>query len=47
MSIGDDYETLAIDLLHRFSQAHESCGFIAPHADTLSEISKRNIDLDE
>jgi hypothetical protein len=46
LSVGEEHDTLVMDLVHRFAQAHESCGFIAPH-NTSNEVSHRKSDTQE
>jgi hypothetical protein len=30
----EEMETFSLDLIHRFTKAHEACGFISPNSNT-------------
>jgi hypothetical protein len=41
-TVEEEMETFTLDLIHRFTQAHESCGYITPSLNTDSvKPSKR------
>lgn len=33
-TVEEEMETLTLDLIHRFTKAHEACGYIAPATNT-------------
>jgi hypothetical protein len=43
----EDVETLTLDLIHRFTKAHEPCGYILPSVSetpNLTNLQPRNLD---
>jgi hypothetical protein len=41
METDDDLTTVTLDLVHRFTRAHEDCGFMVPTITKEEELRKR------